>query len=152
MTIEILALGHPPQSFEQAWIDEYLKRSQRYQSVGLTRIRLPQRDQASSLPKKALEKIGQKIKPDTHLVTLDAQGDLLNTDQFASLIEGSRTSKGLTFFIGGSYGIPDVVRDRTSRFISLSPLTLPHRLALLILCEQIYRALSYKAGHPYHHS
>jgi 23S rRNA (pseudouridine1915-N3)-methyltransferase len=57
--------------------------------------------------------------------------------------------KAIVFFIGGADGLPRAVVDKCDRRLSLSPLTLPHRLARVVLCEQIYRALSKIRGEPY---
>jgi 23S rRNA (pseudouridine1915-N3)-methyltransferase len=59
-------------------------------------------------------------------------------------------SPGVTFVIGGAFGTdPDVV-ERADRVLSLSPMTLPHRVARLILAEQLYRAGTILRGEPYH--
>jgi len=54
------------------------------------------------------------------------------------------------FAIGGADGLSDDVRERASKLISLSALTLPHQLVRVVLAEQLYRAWSILARHPYH--
>ena len=54
--------------------------------------------------------------------------------------------------IGDAHGFDDAARSRADRVLALSRLTLPHRLAQLLLCEQLYRAGTILAGHPYHHA
>ena len=59
--------------------------------------------------------------------------------------------RGITFAIGGADGLPAALVARANRRLSLSAMTLPHRLARLVLVEQIYRALTVIRGEPYHH-
>jgi 23S rRNA (pseudouridine1915-N3)-methyltransferase len=63
----------------------------------------------------------------------------------------TRGTRSLTFAIGGADGLPPALVARAGLRLSLSPLTLPHRLARLILSEQIYRALTIIRHEPYHH-
>lgn len=85
------------------------------------------------------------------VVALDEKGTLLTTEALAYHIEQWQ-NKGLplVFVIGGTEGLCSDVMDRASFALSLSPLTLPHALAQIILAEQLYRARSILAGHPYH--
>jgi 23S rRNA (pseudouridine1915-N3)-methyltransferase len=66
-------------------------------------------------------------------------------------IEGRMTQgqRAVVFLIGGADGLPPEVVRQSQRRLSLSPLTLPHRLARVVLCEQIYRVLSRIRGEPY---
>ena len=86
-----------------------------------------------------------------HVVTLEVHGKQLSSEAFARQIESwASTGKGdICFVIGGAEGLPAEVRARSSFELSLSPLTLPHRLARLVLAEQIYRALTILRGEPY---
>lgn len=77
---------------------------------------------------------------------LHPKGKLLDSFEFAKFFSQSAE---VSFFIGGAYGFDDEFLSHTKP-ISLSPLTLSHKVAKVVLCEQIYRALSINANHPYH--
>jgi len=87
------------------------------------------------------------------VIALEVTGESWSTELFARQLERrmTRGTRTLTFVIGGADGIPAPLSARAGVRLSLSALTLPHRLARLILCEQIYRALSIIRGEPYHH-
>lgn len=80
-------------------------------------------------------------------IALDERGKMLNSDEFAKLISSKLE---INFFIGGAYGLSKLVKDGCDAVLSLSPLTMAHKIAKLMLFEQIYRALTINAGHPYH--
>jgi 23S rRNA (pseudouridine1915-N3)-methyltransferase len=61
-----------------------------------------------------------------------------------------RDAKPLALLIGGPDGLAPLCRERADQSWSLSPLTLPHALVRVVVAEQIYRAMSLNAGHPYH--
>jgi 23S rRNA (pseudouridine1915-N3)-methyltransferase len=61
-----------------------------------------------------------------------------------------RDARPLALLIGGPDGLAEACRQRANQSWSLSPLTLPHALARVVLAEQLYRAMSLLAGHPYH--
>lgn len=87
----------------------------------------------------------------SEIVALDPLGESWNTDEFTRYLEkqmlhGTRT---LVFLIGGAEGLSDATRGVATRKLSLSMLTLPHRLARVMLCEQIYRCVSRIRGEPY---
>ena len=89
----------------------------------------------------------KKFKPleKTRLVALDERGKDLTTKQFAALLQ-----KPTTFVIGGADGLDPQIKARAALLLRLSALTLPHALAQVVLCEQIYRAATLLTGHPYH--
>lgn len=86
-----------------------------------------------------------KIPEKSRLIALDERGKDLTTKQFAALL-----SEPTTFVIGGADGLDPAIKARAALLIRLSSLTLPHALAQVILCEQIYRAATLLTGHPYH--
>lgn len=83
-------------------------------------------------------------------VALDAAGKLQDTPAFARSLEALLLrGRDVAFLIGGATGLSDEVRRAADAVWSLSPLTLPHRLALLVLCEQVFRAAELARGGPY---
>jgi len=86
-----------------------------------------------------------RIPERTRIVALDERGVDLTTRQFAALL-GEPT----TFVIGGADGLDASIKKRAALLLRLSALTLPHALAQVVLCEQLYRAATLRTGHPYH--
>ncbi|MCB9755528.1 MAG: 23S rRNA (pseudouridine(1915)-N(3))-methyltransferase RlmH [Myxococcales bacterium] len=86
-------------------------------------------------------------------VLLDERGEQLTTRAWADSLHDARArgARGLALFIGDATGFSDADRSAADHLLALSRMTLPHRLARLILLEQLYRAASLIAGHPYHH-
>src|SRR5213075_3232083 len=92
-----------------------------------------------------------QLSPPTS-IALEVGGESWTTERFARHI-GERMLRGtraLTFAIGGADGLPPALSARAGLRLSLSAMTLPHRMARLVLLEQIYRALSIIRGEPYH--
>ena len=91
--------------------------------------------------------------PHTHkLVCLDREGEQLGSGEFAQAISKFRDhgAPGLAFLVGGAEGLAPEVLARADLKLSLGPMTLPHGLARVVLAEQLYRAATIIAGHPYH--
>ena len=87
------------------------------------------------------------------VIALDLDGELLDTPAFAARLEGWLTlSRPIRFLIGGAEGLDRPVITRADFILSLGRMTWPHLLARAMLAEQIYRARSIAAGHPYHRS
>ena len=92
-----------------------------------------------------------KLKPESWLVALDERGTLLDSLELARLVATARDAgRELVFAIGGDEGLDSPVRERAWKVLALSRMTLPHRLARLVLLEQLYRAFSMLRGEPYH--
>jgi 23S rRNA (pseudouridine1915-N3)-methyltransferase len=109
--------------------DDYLRRMPRGYEVRLVEV------------KAAKIKIPEK----TRLVALDERGKDLTTKEFSVLL-----AEPTTFVIGGADGLDPAIKQRATLLLRLSALTLPHALAQVVLCEQIYRAATLLTGHPYH--
>jgi 23S rRNA (pseudouridine1915-N3)-methyltransferase len=90
-------------------------------------------------------KLNLKIPQQARLVALDERGKDLSTRQFAALL-----AQPTAFVIGGADGLDAAIKKRAALLLRLSALTLPHALAQVVLCEQIYRAATLLTGHPYH--
>jgi len=91
-------------------------------------------------------------RPVAHLVLLDPRGKLLTSEEFAAHLEKHRDdgAQRMILAIGPADGWSDTARTRAHLLFSLGRVTLPHELARAVLAEQIYRALTILAGHPYH--
>lgn len=85
------------------------------------------------------------------LVGMDPAGRQFTSEEFAEWLQKKIETFGeITFYIGEAEGLPQDVRRDAGELISLSGMTMAHRISLVVLAEQIYRALTIINGHPYH--
>jgi 23S rRNA (pseudouridine1915-N3)-methyltransferase len=104
----------------------------------------------------AQSKEGEALRaalPEGHTaVALDLSGKLYSSDAFLTWLvqQAESGSRGLCFVIGGPDGLDDATRAVCRERLCLSPMTLPHELAEVVLLEQLYRALTRWKGLPYH--
>ncbi len=86
------------------------------------------------------------------LVLLDSRGRLLSSEQLAQWIAKERDAgiQHLLFAIGPADGWSEETRRKADLLLSFGPMTFPHELARVMLAEQLYRAFTILAGHPYH--
>ena len=97
-----------------------------------------------------LERKPGRVSPTA--VLLDSRGRQMTSERFADWL-GTRRDEGarhIVFAIGASDGWTEAVRGRAQLLLSLGPMTLAHALARLVMAEQLYRACTILAGHPYH--
>ncbi len=80
-------------------------------------------------------------------IALHPDGKLLDSFEFSKIFENNTN---INFFIGGAYGFEKEFLNKCDKVISLSPLTFSHKIAKVILYEQIYRAYTIRNNHPYH--
>lgn len=80
-------------------------------------------------------------------IVLDECGKVFNSMEFAKIFS---QNANVNFFIGGAYGLSENLKKKADIVISLSALTMAHKIAKLVLFEQIFRGLCVNAGHPYH--
>ena len=110
---------------------------------------------AGENPERAVKREGAEmlaaIAKDDYVVALEIAGFSMSTAQLSVwLAERLRAGRPLALLIGGPDGLAPACRERADQSWSLSPLTLPHALTRVVVAEQIYRAMSLLAGHPYH--
>jgi 23S rRNA (pseudouridine1915-N3)-methyltransferase len=99
------------------------------------------------------ERLLARLGDRDHLVALDPTGRLYDTESLAARLSTWRheVAGRLWLCIGGADGLGAEVIARADERLSLSPLTLSHELARLVLAEQLYRCHTLLTGHPYHH-
>ena len=85
------------------------------------------------------------------IISLAEEGKSFTSKQFSSLLVNYKNKK-ISFLIGDADGLPHNIKAKSDLLLSLSPLTLPHEIARLVLIEQIYRAVSITQNSPYHRS
>ena len=83
-------------------------------------------------------------------IVLDERGRLFTTEEFTEKLNLWQGQGKIAFLIGGSDGHSEKIHEAADELLSLSPLTFPHKLAYVILVEQLYRAMQITSGHPYH--
>lgn len=154
MKIRIFAIGADRSRLFEPAVEEYLERIRRVVPVTVEELAPARKGGAD--PGRARELEGKalldKLRPGEMVVVLDERGKELDSRQFAERVLGEAMNRGrdLAFLIGGAEGHASEVRERADLVLSLSRLTLAHRLARLVLAEQIYRGLSILRGEPYH--
>ncbi len=128
----------------QKEINEFIKKSKPFANI--KNFTLYSKNLAKSQnPKKEYSKIFEKYTNDGFNIILSPDGKLIDSFEFSKFFEHSH----INFFIGGAYGFEEEFKKK-GKLISLSPLTMSHKIAKLVLFEQIFRGLSIKHNHPYH--
>lgn len=109
------------------------------------------RTRSGEAPKEEGQKLLKLLGPRDRLVALDERGERLDSVQLSQYVgRAQNQSWDLVFAVGGDEGLSEEVRGRADLVLSLSAMTLPHRLARLVLIEQLYRAFTLLRGEPYH--
>jgi 23S rRNA (pseudouridine1915-N3)-methyltransferase len=137
--IRVVAVGKLKEAHYRDAVDEYLGRLRHYATIDEVEVR----DDAA---------LRKAIPARAHVVALTIDGKPRSSEELAARIEelAGRVNE-LAFVIGGADGIPADVVAAAHEKLSLSKMTLPHRLARLVLMEQLYRAMTIRKGEPYHH-
>ena len=152
MKIEVLAVDRLRSAWAREAVDEYLGRIARYCPVERRGVKRAGEDvEAVAVEGERLLKAAA-TGPCDRLVALDPAGEALDSAGWAALVGGS-ADEGvgrLVFVVGGAAGLSSDVKRAARRIVSLGPLTLTHELAQVVLVEQLYRAATILAGHPYH--
>lgn len=157
MNINIIAVGKIKEKYFISAIDEYAKRLSRF--VKLNIIEVPDEKIPDNTSKKEEEiikdkegqKILSKINQNSFVIALCVEGSQLTSEELASKITNiSMTTSNITFIIGGSLGLSEQVKARSSLRLSFSKMTFPHQLMRVVLLEQVYRAFKINNNETYH--
>ena len=131
-------------------IKEYAKMSSKFAKISDVVIFNDKIAKAQSKGRdEALKAYDEVYEPNLNgfCVALDEAGREFNSEEFAKLISDKAQ---ISFFIGGAYGLSQNFKQKTDAVVSLSRMTMAHKIAKLMLYEQIFRALCINKGHPYH--
>ena len=135
--VHLYYVGKPRSRESNALARDYVERAQRFARCEMREIHPLRFDPWQRHP--AASKI-----------LLDPAGRAMDSTRIAALFEkAEREGRDLVFVVGGADGLPETWRARADLLLSLSPMTLPHELARVLVAEQIYRAFATLRGHPY---
>ena len=153
MRLQIVAVGHRQPDWVSAGCSEYLKRMPRELPTTVVEVKPEPRGSKTREQLLAAEKarIRDVLPASVRLIVLDEKGDDLTTLQLSRRLETwMQDGRDCVLLIGGADGIDEELKRQASDKLRLSSLTLPHGMARLLLCEQLYRAVSVLRNHPYH--
>lgn len=160
MLIRILAVGQRSPRWVDEAVADYLKRFPKEITVELLTVRTETRtgDPArrteaatATLMAREAERLRARIPPRARVVVLDEHGKDLRTLALAArLRDWQQQAAPVALLIGGPDGLDPGLQAEADERIRLSSLTLPHALVRVLLAEQLYRAWSINANHPYH--
>lgn len=156
MRVTIAAVGKLKDGAEQRLVERYVERlSSRAAGIGPMRIKeISEAKQAGTAARRLdeAERLLRAVSDADVRVVLDENGKMLSSMAFARFMGEQRDggTSNLAFLIGGPDGHGPAALDTAHLMLSIGPMTLAHGLARMVLCEQIYRAVTILSGHPYH--
>ena len=153
MRLYIVAVGERGPDWAQTAYDDYAKRFPHEIKVELKAVKTEPRGSKSleTLYAAERERIEAAIPRGTRIVVLDERGTNLTTKALAQRLQDWQLSgDDVALVIGGPDGLDPAFKQAAHERIRLSDLTLPHAMVRVLLIEQLYRAWSVNAGHPYH--
>jgi len=158
MRLLILAVGLARGTREGALCDEFCQRAGAMgkrlgfpavtvQEAGVSKLR-----DVNARIREEGERLAGRIPEQAHVICLDAKGKGMTSDAFAEMLGAMRDAgaRDLAFLIGGPDGLNPGPKVKPGRSLAFGPQTWPHLLVRSMLAEQIYRAMTILAGHPYH--
>lgn len=153
MVMHVVAVGRVRDAALRTACEAYLNRLRRTGRIEIHEV--AEAGRAGHTPAVARrlegERLAAALPRDATVVALTRAGRALSSRQFARQVERWRASaRDVAFLIGGAEGLAPALVDGAASTITLSPLTLPHEIARLVLLEQLYRAGTILRGEPYH--
>jgi 23S rRNA (pseudouridine1915-N3)-methyltransferase len=153
MRLRIVALGQRMPSWVTEAVADYAKRLPRETPFELVELKPAARDRGRTVAQMLADEARAIAMACTGVtvVALDEHGDAWTTRELADrLARWREDGRDVAFVIGSADGLDASVKAGASAVVALSAMTLPHGLVRVILAEQLYRAASLLAGHPYH--
>lgn len=149
--IKIICVGKIKEKYLIDAINEYKKRLSKYTKLNIIEVSdidNPSKDIILEKEKNLIEKY---IDSKDFVITLEIEGNMLNSAELAKKIDNIfNTHSTITFIIGGSYGLHKTIKERSNYKLSFSKLTFPHQLFRVNLLEQIYRSFKINNNEAYH--
>ena len=151
MKIEIISIAKKEKSLYDPLYKDLTKMISRFAKIKDTEIFTKDVTKAHTVSPQAAQKAYTKaleayIRKD-FCITLHPDGKLIDSFEFSKLLNDKMSVK---FFIGGAYGFEEKFIRKSNAVISLSKMTMSHKIAKVVLLEQIYRGFTILSNHPYH--
>jgi 23S rRNA (pseudouridine1915-N3)-methyltransferase len=144
MKLHIVTIGQPKLTYARQGWEEYIKRLGRFHQVRVSHLA----DKFANDTDQIDQAIGN-----AYLITLEVTGRQYSSPQLSQLLDKlALEAREVCFVIGGPDGLPAAITAKANLQWSLSQLTFPHDLAMVVLAETLYRSSTISAGHPYHRS
>ena len=153
MLIKIITVGNKLNQWETKGIEFYTKQLPKNLSIEFVNLKSYQNPNYSlnEVLEKESSLILSKILKDDFVISWDANGSVINSEDFSNFIlDCQRLIPKITFIVGGSFGLSSKIKQKSDKVFSASKLTFPHRIIRLLLVEQIYRAHTIISKMPYH--
>ena len=158
MRLLILAVGNARGTSEGALTDDFVTRAKNMgRNMGVPDVAVEEVavSKARDTPKRMqdeAERLSARVPDGAQVILLDARGKGMTSEDFAEMIGALRDAgtKNLVFVIGGPDGLGTLPKIRPGRSLAFGTQTWPHLMVRAMLSEQLYRALTILAGHPYH--
>ena len=149
-----LVLFGKPSPFAGAEEERFLKRIRVWRPVEVVELKTAQQGSVEACLKAECAEFERRVGWDGALVVLDERGERLTSVDFSRELERREQLWGgkMVFVVGSAYGLDPEFRKKAKWLLSLSPMTLSHDHARVLLIEQLYRALCIQKGHGYHHA
>lgn len=153
MKVRVVALGHRMPGWVGAGVDDYAKRLPREWALEFVELKPEPRDRGRNL-EQMLAAEATRIATACagfRTIALDERGAAWSTRELADHIRRWQDAgHDIAFVIGSADGLHADIKRHAAAVVALSAMTLPHALVRVVLAEQLYRAASLLAGHPYH--
>lgn len=150
LKVRVASVGKDRSGLFAPGVEEYAGRLRHYTSFSLVELPAFKGNKPRALEEEGKALLGLR-GPRDQLVALDERGALFDSLEFSRFVGRAQTQgKDLLFVLGGDEGLAPEVRQAAQNTLALSKMTLPHRLARLLLVEQLYRAFTVLRGEPYH--
>lgn len=158
MRVTIIAVGRlksgPEKELAARYLDRFAKAGP---AIGLEfarTVELPESKSSNVATRKREEanQIEKSLADNALVIALDERGKALDSAEFSTVLGGYRDQgqRDVAFVIGGADGLDPELTAKAALTLNFGRMTWPHQLVRILLCEQLYRAVTILSGHPYH--
>lgn len=149
--IKVICVGKIKEKYLSDAVYEYSKRISKYTKIEIIEVNDRDKFPINDILNKEAEDVLKHIKDKDYVITLEINGNSLDSLELAKKVDNIFNNySNLVFVIGGSYGISDIIKNRSNYSLSFSNLTFPHQLFRVMLLEQIYRVYKINNNETYH--